>query len=80
MMICIDILQATFFPFEAEVALALPTRVIPMQLVSLDKIMERIEIPLDKLRDTLGTMVEKGLLFTGKTDEGETGYALLQVG
>ena len=24
--------------------------------------------------------MEKGLLFTGKTDEDETGYALLQVG
>lgn len=76
----IDILQETFSPLESEVALALPTMVIPMQPVSVDRIMEGIEIPRDKLRDTLETMVEKGLLFTGKTDEGETGYALLQVG
>lgn len=76
----IDILQEAYSPFEAEVALALPTRVIPMQPVSVDKIMEGIEVPPNKLRDTLETMVEKGLLFKGKTNEGETGYALLQVG
>ncbi|MBW1945110.1 MAG: 4Fe-4S binding protein [Deltaproteobacteria bacterium] len=76
----IDILKECFTPREAGVALALPNKVIPMQTAGVDEMVGKVDLSREELIDTLDTLVEKGLLFTRKTESGERGYALLQVG
>jgi len=75
-----DILRANFSPTEAEVALAFPTRVIPLQTREIDEIMEEVHLPRADLEDILEGLSKKGLLFSGKTKDGKMGYALQQVG
>lgn len=75
-----EILRANFTPVEAEVALALPTRVIPLQPIGIEEIMSAVDLPRVELEDILEGLSQRGLLFSGKTDDGETGYALQQVG
>ncbi|NIS63046.1 MAG: 4Fe-4S dicluster domain-containing protein [Proteobacteria bacterium] len=76
----VDILKVNFNPKEAEVALALPTRVSPLQPSGIDEIMEAVHLPRPDLEDTLEGLAQKGLLFCGKTRDGKKGYALQQVG
>ncbi len=74
------ILRGNFNPREAEVALALPTRVIPLQPTGIDEIMEAVGLPREDLEDILEGLARKGLLFSGRTEDGKKGYALQQVG
>jgi ferredoxin len=76
----VDILKENFTPLEAEVALALPTSVIPLQTVGIDEIARRVILSREELEKTLEKLAERGLLFSGTTDEGEKGYALQQSG
>ncbi|MDP2718869.1 MAG: 4Fe-4S binding protein [Dehalococcoidia bacterium] len=76
----VEILKENFTPEEAQVALLLPTKVAPLQVVSAEEIAPESGITLDKLRDVLDSLTERGLLFSGKTKSGEKGYALQQVG
>ena len=76
----VHILKENFEPREAEVALALPNKVIPMQTAAVDEMVGKVNLSREELSETLDTLVEKGLLFTHKTESGEKGYALLQVG
>ena len=76
----IDILVENLTPWEAEVALAVPTGVIPMTPVSPKEISPNIDLPLAELILVLDGLTSKGMLFSGKTQTGEKGYALLQVG
>ncbi|MFC2003089.1 hypothetical protein ACFLV4_04000 [Chloroflexota bacterium] len=75
-----EILKANFTPDEAEVALALPTRVAPLQLTSVDDISAKVDLPREELVKMLESLAQRGLLFSGKMKEGERGYALLQLG
>jgi ferredoxin len=75
-----DILRANVSPTEAEIALALPTKVIPLQPTGIDDIMEADRLPRTELKEILEGLSEKGLLFSGKTRNGKKGYALQQVG
>lgn len=75
-----EILRENFTPLEAEVALALPTNVIPLQPVGVDEIMGKANLSREKVVDILEGLSKRGLLFTGKTKQGERGYALLQHG
>ncbi|RJX25517.1 MAG: 4Fe-4S dicluster domain-containing protein [Dethiobacter sp.] len=76
----LDILRENFTQTEAEVALALPTRSEPLQIVSVSEIAQRSKLPGQELLTILERLAEKGVLFSGKTDAGENGYALQQVG
>ena len=76
----VEILKANFNPQEAEVALALPTRVIPLEPVGIDEIMGTINLPREELQNILERLAQRGLLFSGKTKDGKDGYALQQVG
>lgn len=75
----LEILKANFTPLEAEVALALPTRVAPMQPVSVAEISPKTGLPREKVVTILEGLAQRGLLFTGKTKDGQKGYALLQL-
>jgi len=78
----VEILKENFTELEAEVALAIPNRVIPMKPVGIEKIRKGMRINLDRkaLVETLEHLYSEGLLFCGETENGEKGYALLQVG
>ncbi len=76
----IEILKENFSQKEAEVAMSIPSKVIPLQPVGVDEIMGSAKLPREELADILDGLEEKGLLFVGKTEKGEKGYALLQVG
>jgi Fe-S-cluster-containing hydrogenase component 2 len=76
----VEILRETFSDLEAEVALAIPTKMIPLSPTGLDEILKGIDLPREKLRDILEGLVEKGLLFSAPLENGEKGYALQQVG
>lgn len=76
----VDILRENFTPEEAEVALLLPTRVAPLQPVGVDDIVSKASLPREELVDILEGLVQRGLLFTAETENGEKGYALMQLG
>jgi ferredoxin len=75
-----EILRLNFNEAEARVALAIPTGVIPLQLIGIEEISRAAPIPRAELEDILEELSRRGLLFSGKTAEGERGYALQQVG
>ena len=75
-----EILRENFTLLEAEVALALPTSVIPLQPVTVNEMMGKVNLPKEKLIDILEGLSRRGLVFTGKTKQGDRGYALLQQG
>jgi len=76
----LEILEANFTPPEAEIALALPNRVIPFFPFSVNEIANRVAMPRDELESALERLAQKGLLYAGRTSVGEKGYALLHVG
>ncbi len=78
--VLLEILRENLTPTEAQVLLALPTKVAPLQPVGVDEIASQVNLPKEKLGDILESLAERGLLFSGKTGEGEKGYALQQVG
>jgi ferredoxin/DNA-binding MarR family transcriptional regulator len=72
------ILKENFTPLEAEVALALPNDLIPLQVVGVDEIIDRVNLSREQLVSILDSLSQRGLIFSAKTPEGEKGYALLQ--
>ncbi len=76
----LEILRENLNPSEAEIALALPTGVIPFSTVPVSEIGTRAAMSPEELEAALDRLVEKGLLYAGPTSTGEKGYALLQVG
>jgi Fe-S-cluster-containing hydrogenase component 2 len=76
----LEILKENLNPAEAEIALALPTGVIPLSPASVDEIGGRVAMPRDELKSALERLAEKGVLYVGTTPAGEKGYALMHVG
>ena len=76
----VAILKENFSRQEAEVALAIPAKPIPLEPVEVDEIQKGIDLPREKLAEILESLSRRGLLFSGKTDKGEKGFALQQVG
>jgi Pyruvate/2-oxoacid:ferredoxin oxidoreductase delta subunit len=76
----IDILKENLTPVEVEIALAIPTNVIPLSPASIDAILENVHVSRTELSDILQGLTEKGMVFVGKAADGQDGYALLQVG
>ena len=75
-----EILRENLNPIEAEAALAIPNRVIPLAPASLAEIQKNSDLPINKLQTLLNSLAERGLIFSGKSDNGEMGYAFQQVG
>jgi ferredoxin len=76
----IDLLKEMFNPDEAQVALAIPNDLAPLQVVSLEDIAARADLPLPEVAEALKSMAARNMLFTAPTEDGSTGYALLQIG
>lgn len=75
-----DILKKNFTLLEAKVALALPTKVAPLQIASIEDIAQEIDLPEKELAKILKNLASRGLLYSGKDKRGNSGYALQQMG
>jgi len=76
----VEILKANLTPLEAEVALALPNRVVPMDFVEIEAIPEMAGLSKSEMHDVLESLTRKGMVLSGKNREGKRGYALWQSG
>jgi len=74
------LLEENLTPAEATVLLLFPTKVTPLHPVKLDEIAGQADIPREELEEMVESLAERGWLFSGKTDDGQQGYALQQVG
>ncbi len=76
----LEILRENFTSLEAEVALAIPTKVIPFELCPVKEIASRINLPREELEQILSNLSHRGLLFSRRMKDGGVGYALQQFG
>ena len=76
----LEILKENFTPLEAEVALAIPTKVIPFEPVSVTEIGSHVKMDRERLDQILSNLAQRGLLFSKKMKDGSRGYALQQFG
>ena len=76
----LEILRENFTPLEAEVALAIPTRVIPFEPAPVSEIIPPQDISREELESILSNLAQRGLLFSKKMKDGSMGYALQQFG
>ena len=75
-----EILEENFSPDEAEIALAIPTDTIPLRAIPVEEILEHAECTKEALCIILERLSQQGMIYSGKTEDGEKGYALHQVG
>jgi NAD-dependent dihydropyrimidine dehydrogenase PreA subunit len=76
----LEILRENFTALEAEVALAIPTRVIPFEPTPVSEITPPQDISRKELESILSNLAQRGLLFSKKLKGGSMGYALQQFG
>jgi NAD-dependent dihydropyrimidine dehydrogenase PreA subunit len=76
----LEILKENFTPLEAEVALAIPTQVIPFEPVPVSEIEPPLNISREELESNLSNLAQRGLLFSKRRKDGSRGYALQQFG
>jgi len=76
----LEILKENFTPVEAEVALAIPTKVIPLEPAPVSAILPQVKVSKEELETILSNLAQRGLLFSKKLKNGEMGYALQQFG
>ncbi|MFQ6014138.1 MAG: 4Fe-4S dicluster-binding protein [Anaerolineae bacterium] len=76
----LGILRANFSPAEAEAALAVPNTRIPLEVATADEVAARLGRPVAEVAGILEGLARRGLLFSGTTKDGQSGYALQQVG
>lgn len=76
----IDLLKETYNPVEAEVAIAIPNDLPPLEVVDMATIAARSALPEGVVAEALDSLSDRNMLFTATTKDGSKGYALLQVG
>jgi NAD-dependent dihydropyrimidine dehydrogenase PreA subunit len=76
----LEILRENFTPLEAEVALAIPTRVIPFEPIPAAEMEPPKDISREELERILFNLAQRGLIFSKRLKDGTTGYALQQFG
>lgn len=76
----VDILKENFTDEEAGIAMMLPAADIPLQPVTLDKLVQSSDADPGHVADILEGLAERKLIFSGENEAGEKGYALHQPG
>jgi len=76
----VDILKSVFSETEAHIALLLPTTHIPLKATPLTELARSSDMDPQIVTDILESLAAKKLIFTGKSEKGDTGYALHQAG
>ena len=74
------LLKEMYNPIEAEVALAIPNSLPPLEVIDRQRIIERCDLPESAVVEALQSLSRRNMLYTRTGETGETGYALLQVG
>ena len=75
-----DLLKEMYSPVEAQVALAIPNSLQPLEVVDRQSIVDRCDLPESIVIEALESLSSRNMLFTRTTGTGAMGYALLQVG
>jgi len=78
--VLLDILRENFTPLEAEVVLAIPTRVIPFEPAPVSEIAPHTNLSEEQIEPILSNLAHRGLLFSKRLKNGKMGYALQQFG
>jgi H+/Na+-translocating ferredoxin:NAD+ oxidoreductase subunit B len=76
----VDILKASFTEQEAEIALLLPTTNTPLKPVTVGELAGSSDMDPKNLALSLESLAERRLIFSGRTESGDIGYALHQAG
>jgi ferredoxin len=76
----VEILKENFTEKEAEVALMLPTSNTPLKPVAVAALAVSSTLDKKDLAITLESLAKRRLIYSGKTENGEIGYALHQAG
>ncbi len=76
----IELLKAMFSPEEAEVALAIPGTMIPLETAPVETIAANAGRPAAEIEPILEGLAERRMVFSSRLPDGRTGYGLLQVG
>jgi NAD-dependent dihydropyrimidine dehydrogenase PreA subunit len=76
----LEILRENFSEDEAEIALAIPTKVIPFQPVAASTIAHSLHITTEEAEQKLALLADRGLLFSSRMADGRRGYSLQQFG
>ncbi len=76
----LEILKENFTPLEADVVLAIPSKVIPFEPIPVNEIVPPQNISRKELESILSNLAQRGLLFSKKLKNGSRGYALQQFG
>ena len=76
----LDLLRKMFNQTEAQVALAIPNNLAPLEVVDLETIAARSELSFSTVAKSLDSLSSRSMLYTAPTKSGANGYALLQVG
>lgn len=74
-----NILKENFNDEELQALSDIPLKPLPLEFVPLSEIAARSRFPRARLEKILDGIVARGLLFSGKTKEGEKGYAVLRM-
>jgi ferredoxin len=75
-----DLLEETYSPVEAQVALAIPNDLAPLEVVDLETIAARCDLPRSTVSEALQSLSDRNMLYTRTSTSGKLGYALLQIG
>jgi ferredoxin len=76
----VDLLKANFTGEEAQAALLLPADRTPLAPTGVADLAPSAGWTAGRLAEILESLAKRGLVFSGKTEAGEVGYALHQVG
>jgi ferredoxin len=76
----LDLLKEMFDPIEAQVALAIPTNLAPLDVVDMETIASRTDLPREDVAEALEALSTRNMIYTGTTRAGAKGYSLFQVG
>ncbi len=76
----VELLMETYTPAEAEVALAIPNDLLPLEVVGTDSIARTSGLPETDVASALDSLSAKNMIYTASTKDGRKGYALLQIG
>ena len=76
----LDLLREMFSPVEAEVALAIPNTLAPLEVVDAGAILARTHLDASAVSEALASLAGRNMIYSAPTKEGKPGYALLQVG
>jgi len=72
----VDILKENFSQDEAKIVMMLPSTDIPLKPVAVKVLAESSDMDQTYLSNILEDLLKRNLIFSGKTKDGEKGYAL----